>query len=67
MAEEIASDGGREAMASAAAPEGAGSTRRLAILLAMAVFVLVVDESDAAAGVMVQLAAVRSRFAGRAA
>ena len=45
MAEQIASASGREDVSGATVPEEAGSTRRLAILLAMAMFVLVVDTS----------------------
>ena len=45
MAEQEASAGGREDVSGATVPEEAGATRRLAILLAMAMFVLVVDTS----------------------
>ena len=45
MAEQEASASGREDVSGATVPEEAGSTRRLAILLAMAMFVLVVDTS----------------------
>ena len=45
MAERKANAGGREDVSGATVPKEAGSTRRLAILLAMAMFVLVVDTS----------------------
>ena len=45
MAEQKASASGREDVSGATVPEEAGSPRRLAILLAMAMFVLVVDTS----------------------
>ena len=45
MAEQNASVSGREDVSGVTAPEEAGSPRRLSILLAMAMFVLVVDTS----------------------
>ncbi len=45
MAEPKASAGGRDEVSDVTVPETAGSPRRLAILLAMAMFVLVVDTS----------------------
>ncbi len=45
MAEQKASAGGRQDVSGTTAPEEAGTPRRLAILLAMAMFVLVVDTS----------------------
>ena len=45
MAEQKASASGRGDVSGTTVPEEAGSTRRLAILLAMAMFVLVVDTS----------------------
>ncbi len=45
MAEQKSSSSGREDVSGATVPEGAASPRRLAILLAMAMFVLVVDTS----------------------
>ena len=45
MAEQEASAGGRGHVSAISVPEEVGSNRRLAILLAMAMFVLVVDTS----------------------